>query len=121
MKQKLLIISFILIYNQSFSQVSVVGKVVDGNKNVIPAATVSTSGRSNEQGVTTDLAGKFELVLSAPGSYSLEVRSVGFDVYNQSYEFSEHKVYDLGTIVLTEFVQQLQTVEVIGRLQRDYN
>lgn len=121
MNQKLLIISFILIYNQSFSQLIVMGKIVDKAKNAIPGATVSIRSAGNKQGGTTDLTGKFELVLTATGSYDLEVRSIGFDTYNHSYEFSEEKAYDLGHIVLTEFVQQLQTVEVIGRLQRDYN
>lgn len=121
MKIKLLLflLSIINIY-PAFSQINVTGKVVDQSQNVIPVATVSINGENRKQGARTNQDGTFENVLSGAGTYYLEVRFLGFYPYSQSYEFLENKSYDLGAIILTEFSQELQTVEVLGRSQEDY-
>ncbi len=122
MKRKLLaLIFFIIIYNQSFSQINVTGKVIDQSKNAIPGATVSLSDGNKKEGVTTDQNGAFEIKCSQAGVYDLEVRFLGFDPYIKSFTFSEVRTYDLGSIMLTEYTQELQSVEVVGRLERNYN
>lgn len=123
MKKKLLIVLLLLIsiYNQTFSQVTVTGKVTDQLKTPIPGATIAWRAQDKQEGTTTSADGLFKFELVKPGVYDLEIRFLGFDPFVKTYTFSEEKVYDLGGIVLTEYTQELQTVEVTGRLDRDYN
>lgn len=122
MKHKLLaLILFSTIYSYTFSQVRVTGKIVDQLQNAIPGATISVMHENRKEGVTADQSGIFLIELSQPGIYDVEIRSLGFDPYITTYTFSENKLYDLGAIVLTTYTQELQTVEVIGRADRDYN
>ena len=122
MKHKLLaLILFSTIYSYTFSQVRVTGKIVDQLQNAIPGATVSFMHENRKEGVTADQSGIFLMELSQPGVYDVEIRSLGFDPYITTYTFSENKLYDLGAIVLTTYTQELQTVEVIGRADPDYN
>ena len=122
MKHKLLaLILFSTIYSYTFSQVRVTGKIVDQLQNAIPGATVSFMHDNRKEGVTADQSGIFLMELSQPGIYDVEIRSLGFDPYITTYTFSENKLYDLGAIVLTTYTQELQTVEVIGRADPDYN
>lgn len=121
MKYKLLaLIFFSTIYSYTFSQVQVTGKVLDQAQNVIPGASISVIYENRQEGGITDPNGIFSIVLSKPGIYEVEIRSLGFDPYITTYTFSESKLYDLGTIILTAYTQELQTVEVIGRADRDY-
>jgi iron complex outermembrane receptor protein len=122
MKHKLLtLVLFSTIYSYTFSQVRVTGKIVDQAQNVIPGAAVSVMHEDRKKGVTSDATGIFSIELSRPGIYDVEIRSLGFDPFITTYTFSESKLYDLGVIVLTVYTQELQTVEVIGRADRDYN
>ncbi|UXP30788.1 TonB-dependent receptor [Reichenbachiella agarivorans] len=111
----------ILFYRHSNGQAIITGKVVDMSQNTIPGATVSVKSQDNQQGVITSSTGEFEIDLVKAGVYQLEVRFIGFKTYINRYEFAEDKTYDLGDILLTEHSQELQTVEVIGRMQQDYN
>lgn len=115
------LILLIVICHQAFAQISISGKVIDQSQGAIPGATVSVSDGTKKEGITTDQSGSFRLELSTAGVYDIEVRSIGFDPYIKAYTFSGTGTYDLGTIVLTEYTQELQTVEVVGRLERDYN
>lgn len=115
----LTIISFISL--QSFAQISVSGKVTDQTKASVPGATVSLRNQDIQEGTTTATDGTFNIELIKAGVFDVEIRFLGFDPFVKSYTFSENKAYDLGTIVLTEYTQELQTVEVTGRLDRDYN
>lgn len=123
MKKKLLIVLLLLIsiYTQTFSQVTVTGKVTDQLKTPIPGATIAWRAQDKQEGTTTSADGLFKFDLVKTGVYDLEIRFLGFDPFVKTYTFSEEKVYDLGGIVLTEYTQELQTVEVTGRLDRDYN
>lgn len=115
------LILLIVICHQAFAQISISGKVIDQSQGAIPGATVSVSDGTKKEGITTDQSGSFRLELSTAGVYDIEVRSIGFDPYIKAYTFSGTGTYDLGTIVLTEYTQELQTVEVVGRLERNYN
>ncbi|MFD1001546.1 TonB-dependent siderophore receptor [Ohtaekwangia kribbensis] len=122
MKHKLLtLVLFSTIFSYTFSQIRVTGKIVDQAQNVIPGAAVSVMHEDRKEGVTSDATGIFSIELSRPGIYDVEIRSLGFDPFITTYTFSESKLYDLGVIVLTVYTQELQTVEVIGRADRDYN
>lgn len=120
MKRILLLLS-IITYTQAFSQLSITGKVVDQSQRAIPGATVSLTTGKKAEGVTTEPNGSYQIELSQTGTYNLEVRFLGFYPYVKSYTFTEMKAYDLGTVVLTEYTHELQTVEVVGRHDRNYN
>jgi iron complex outermembrane recepter protein len=119
--KRILLLLFISTYTHAFSQLSITGKVVDQSGDAIPGATISFAIGAKNEGTTTAPNGSFRIELSQTGVYDVEVRFLGFDPYIKSYTFSEIKAYDLGTIVLTEYTQELQTVEVVGRLDRAYN
>ncbi|MFM8741578.1 MAG: carboxypeptidase regulatory-like domain-containing protein, partial [Cytophagales bacterium] len=120
MKQKLLFFLFLIYSHWGLSQISITGKVIDQSQNAIVGATLSITDGTNAQGTTTDSEGIFKLEIPQAGVYDVEVRFVGFDPYIKSFSFSAAKAYDLGIITLTEYTQELQTVEVSGRLDRDY-
>ncbi|MEM1135036.1 MAG: TonB-dependent siderophore receptor [Bacteroidota bacterium] len=121
MKKILLIILVICIYNASFAQLIITGKVVDQLQAEIPGATLTFKKEGVDQGVISDINGMFEITLSETGEYMLEARFLGYDIYTKSYKFLENKSYSIGNIVLNELAQELQTVEVLGRSQKDYN
>lgn len=106
---------------QSFSQIIVSGKVTDQTNSPVPGATISFRNKDKQQGTTTGKGGTFRIELVQVGVYDVEVRFLGYDPFVKSFTFSEEKEYDLGTIVLTEYTQELQSVEVTGRLDRDYS
>ncbi len=106
---------------RSFAQINVSGKVTDQSKTSIPGATVLLRNQHMQERTTTTADGTFNIELTKAGVYEIEIRFLGFDPFVKSYTFPENRNYDLGTIVLTEYTQELQTVEVTGRLDRDYN
>ncbi len=118
---RIIFLLFISLSYPTFSQISVKGKIVDQSQGGIPGATVSMSIGSEEEGTTTNTDGSFQVELSQPGVYDVEVRFLGFDPHIKSYTFSKMGEHDLGMIILTEYTQELQTVEVVGRIDRDYN
>ena len=95
------------------------GKVVDSNSGSLPGATVVLSNATVSQGGITDGDGNFSISLETKGTYDLEVRFIGFAVYQKSLDIAAD--YDLGTIRLEEDNLQLQTVEIVGRARTDYN
>ena len=120
-KLSLFILAVITSITSAFSQIIVTGKIKDQQQQPIAGATITIGKISSSEGVTSNQDGTFRLELSKPGVYDLEIRFVGFDPQIQSFTFSEEKTYDLGTIVLTEYTQELQSVEVTGRQESNYN
>jgi iron complex outermembrane recepter protein len=116
----LLLIFSVLFCHQTFSKLHISGKVTDQSSNPIAGATISLTGNNISDQTTTGTDGTFKLELTQPGVYDVEVRSLGFDTFLKSYTISGSDAYDLGTIILTEYTQELQTVEVTGRLDSDY-
>ncbi|WP_422080595.1 TonB-dependent receptor domain-containing protein [Ulvibacterium sp.] len=103
-----------------WAQEGVTGIIVDNRNEPIIGATVTLKGTGGMFGKLTDSEGRFEL--SVPqGNYALEIRYLGFQSYNDNLEINEGSPMDLGTIVLNEGTEQLQSVEVIGRARTDYN
>jgi iron complex outermembrane receptor protein len=118
---RLSIAVLITISSPALSQIIVTGKVIDQAQVAITGATISTKAGHESIGTTTDSDGSFRLELSTNGIYEVEIRFLGFDPHVRSYTFNEGKTYELGTVMLTAYTQELQTVEVIGRIDRDYN
>jgi iron complex outermembrane receptor protein len=114
-----LIVGFVICI-PSFSQIIVVGKITDQSKAPVAGASVLLRDQSKQEGTVSNDDGTFKIQLGASGVYDIEIKFLGFDPFVKSYTFSENQEYDLGRIVLTEYTQELQTVEVTGRLDRDY-
>ena len=115
----LTLLSIVLLNSVSYAQTRLKSTVVDQNSAPIIGATILIQNDSTNLGKLTDVAGTFEVEL-APGNYSLEVRYLGFQPYKQQIELSGDSTV-LENIVLQEGAEQLQNVEIIGRIRRDYN
>ncbi|MGY3793285.1 TonB-dependent receptor domain-containing protein [Aquimarina sp. 433] len=111
---------FLICSCAAFAQVQVTGTIVDSQNTPIVGATISLESNANTFGKLTDDSGKFEI--DAPsGNYKIEVRYLGFQAYKNTIEIGSSSSYDIGTIQLEEGTEQLQTVEVVGRVRKDYN
>ena len=120
-KQTPKIVTFILlICSITFAQVQVKSTVVDAQDVPIHGATVSLKGAAGTFGKLTDDTGTLSLNVPS-GHYEVEVRYLGFQPYREQVDITAAAPFDLGTIVLKEGTEQLQNVEIVGRIRRDYN
>ncbi|WP_299184882.1 TonB-dependent siderophore receptor [uncultured Aquimarina sp.] len=111
---------FILFGCATFAQVKVTGTIVDSENTPIMGATILLENAANNFGKLTNKSGQFEI--DAPsGNYNLEVRYLGFQSFKNSIEIGDDSTFDVGTIQLEAGTEQLQTVEVVGRVRKDYN
>ncbi len=121
MKNYFLITISLLISTLSFGQ-TVTGKVVDEQSNAVFGATVSYSNNNgNKGGAVTDTNGNFMLALPQVAQYNLTIAYIGYRTIKLEREFNQIQTYDLGTLQMQESVEQLQSVEVVGRERQDYN
>lgn len=109
-----------LLFN-TYAQIAVSGNILDEQGQAIPGVTVSISKADIKKGTTTDEEGYFSISLPEKGNYKIEARFVGFATYEQKLNITQDKVYNLGPVTLKEGQVELQTVEILGRSQRDYN
>ncbi|MBN2806571.1 MAG: TonB-dependent receptor [Prolixibacteraceae bacterium] len=86
--------------------ITIKGKVVDENGEMLPGATVQQKGTSN--GVITDIDGNFSL--SVPSDAQLIISFIGF----KSIEINVDGKTDLGRIILSSELKELDQVVVIG-------
>ena len=103
-----------------FSQSKVNGTILDENNAPIPGATIVLKNSKSTLGQLTDKDGKFEIEV-ALGSYNIEVRYLGFQSYKSTIEVTNNETKSIGAITLEEGNEQLQTVEILGRVRKDYN
>lgn len=110
-------------FQASFAQIEITGKITDKQGEPIFGATVSYYNTTSQQksGTITQDNGDFSFNLSTTGSYKIRVSYVGMTTLNLEKTFNENKTYNLGTFILEENSEQLQSVEVIGRARKDYN
>ncbi|SFR73225.1 iron complex outermembrane recepter protein [Maribacter stanieri] len=110
-------------FNLSFAQISVKGKITNNEGIPIFGATIAYSEKNIEKsgGTISNEDGTYNFELSNTGSYLLTVSYIGTKITSFQKEFTQLTDYDLGTLVLQEIVEQLQSVEVTGRLRTDYN
>ncbi|WP_026210492.1 TonB-dependent siderophore receptor [Flexithrix dorotheae] len=122
MKTKLLLsIVFFSVVLQSYSQMRVTGNVTDQQGEALPGVSVSLTKNNQVEGGITDVNGDFNISLESKGTYTLELRYIGFKSHSQTLVVEENKIYNLGEIKLAEDAIQLQSVEIIGRAREDYN
>jgi iron complex outermembrane recepter protein len=110
----------IVMCSPAWAQIIVTGKVVNQWQAAIPGASVTIRSGSDISGTLTDEDGNFRIGLEAAGAFVIEIGFVGYDTYIRPYTFNESKTYNLGLVVLAEYSQELQPVEVVGRIDRDY-
>lgn len=102
------------------AQVHISGKVSLEDNSSLPGASVIIQNASGKEQTVTDTEGNFELLVEGESPFELEVRFLGYKTYRSSFDVNGKDNFDLGTIVLEEDEQQLQTIEVLGRVQSDY-
>ena len=103
-----------------FSQAKITGTVVDEQGIPVYQATIMLKNADNTFGELTDKDGKFQIEALA-GEYTIEIRYLGFQSYRSTIEVSDNGTRDVGSIALAEGTEQLQSVEVLGRVRKDYN
>ncbi|MFC5044388.1 TonB-dependent receptor domain-containing protein [Aquimarina hainanensis] len=113
-------ITLALLSYVSLAQVQVTGTVIDNQDIPVTGATVLLKSIANTFGKLTNNKGQFEAEIPS-GSYTIEVRYLGFQVYRKNIETGNGTTFDIGIIRLEEGTEQLQNVEVIGRARTDYN
>ncbi len=113
----------LLVCNVTFAQISIKGKVTDNDGAPILGATLSYSDKNSgtKGGTITEENGNFSWALASTGNYQITVSYIGMKSLSFQKSFNQLKDYDLGTLKLQENVEQLQSVEVIGRARNDYN
>ena len=121
-KNFIIIMLSIIAYSTSYSQISVNGNITDTNGNPIFGASITYSNEnSNEKdGTVTQENGDFRLKLPHEGTYQFDISYIGMKSLKFQKSFVQSKEYDLGHITLQESVEQLQSVEVVGRARTDY-
>ncbi|GAA3515114.1 hypothetical protein GCM10022393_31350 [Aquimarina addita] len=111
---------FLVVNYASFAQVKITGTVFDSQNLPIPGASISIKNSTNKYNGLTDNTGLFTINASS-GTYTIEVRYLGFQPYKNTFEINDSPSFDIGTILLEEGTEQLQSVEVVGRARTDYN
>lgn len=118
---KSIITVLIVLFNLAlFSQAKVTGTIVDEQGIPIYGATIMVKNTDNTSGQLTDKDGNFEIAVSA-GEYNIEVRYLGFQSYKSTIAVNDNETKDIGSITLNEGTEQLQSVEILGRVRKDYN
>lgn len=123
MKNYILIILTLLTVNITFGQILVKGKITDNKRNSIIGATISYSNQNAniKNGTISQEDGIFSFELTNIGDYEILISYIGMKSLKLHKSFDQNQVYDLGTLILEDGLEQLQSVEILGRLRKDYN
>lgn len=101
-----------------FAQTGIItGYVSDESGKAIESAHVQIGG--TDKGTATSATGDFQLSNLQPGSYQLVVTGVGYQSIKHNVSVSDGKETTV-RLVLRESMQQLQTVEIVGRKETTY-
>ena len=122
MKNHILILT-LFIFNLTFSQFSVKGKLTDKNGIPIIGATISYTNQSSgtTNGAISQEDGNFAFDLTQTGTYLINISYIGMKTLQLQKWFDQNQVYDLGSLILQNGLEQLQSVEILGRIRKDYN
>ena len=112
----------LLFAGQALAQQGLSGTISAADNTPITGATVvAISPTGSETGAITDADGSFLIKLSAAGDYKLTTSFIGYETRSKNVTVNAGSTTDVGTIILTEGSQLLQSVEVVGRRRKDYN
>ncbi|MDR6560123.1 MULTISPECIES: TonB-dependent receptor [unclassified Arcicella] len=104
----LLILYFLFIATQVFSQTTVTGKVLDEKGKGLPGANISLKG--SYDGATADADGNFKFTSTEKGEQILVCTFVGFDTFNKSILMDQKNIEVI--FKLKESANELNTVTV---------
>ncbi|WP_108869120.1 TonB-dependent receptor [Aquimarina aquimarini] len=123
MKNYITIILAIFAINLSSSQISVNGKITDANGVPINGATISYLNENSnvKNGTISQEDGNFSFELSETGNYQITISYIGMKTQRFQKSFDQLIDYDLENLVLEDSLEQLQLVEITGRIRTDYN
>ena len=111
-----------LIVQLGFSQAKISGKIVDKNETpIVGANVILTNTAKQKTGMVSDNKGNFNIDIQKDGTYNIRITYIGFKTYVKEITITTNENLDLGTISLMQSVEALQSVEVIGRIRKDYN
>ncbi len=111
-----------LILQLGFSQAKISGKIVDKNEApIVGANVILTNTAQQKTGMVSDNKGNFNIDIQKDGTYNIRITYIGFKTYVKEITITTNENLDLGTISLMQSVEALQSVEVIGRIRKDYN
>ncbi|SHI50702.1 TonB-dependent receptor domain-containing protein [Flavobacterium haoranii] len=118
MKLKFLILFFLGFIGTITAQNSgsITGKVIDQKTNE-PLPYVTIVVKNNDATVTggiTDEKGEFEISKLASQNYTVEIQFIGYKTVAKEVNLTNSKKVELGTISISEDVQQLEGVEVVA-------
>lgn len=85
-----------------------------------PLVGINVGLKNTSYGSSTDIDGKYTINNVPAGNYTLVASGIGFDTQNKEIYVSENEIVKVD-FVLKAFVQQLQTVEITGRLETEYD
>ncbi|MEL6536837.1 MAG: carboxypeptidase regulatory-like domain-containing protein [Bacteroidota bacterium] len=115
MKKVIYLLAFCLLVSlQAMAQQTVRGVIkATDNTALISASVVATDENGAKKVIVSDADGIFTLEL-ATGDYTIDISYIGFIPYRTDVTVSSGTNVDLGTIMLEESSQLLQSVEVVG-------
>jgi iron complex outermembrane receptor protein len=119
MKQKLLLLFFLMTSGFAYSQNSIKGKITGEDKQPLSKATITVSHKDRISTVSSNEEGYFEINNLPNGKYEITVSVIGFENNIESVVLNNNsREIDF---ILTINSVELQTVEVIGRTAKKYN
>lgn len=113
MKYFFYIMIFLGTIGQAFAQAQISGKVVDKDQQPLTGAMVVLLNAQDsimEEYAVCDALGSFKLPKAANKTYLLQISFMGFQTHSQQLVLTEN--IDLGTIVLQEEAELIESVEV---------
>ncbi|MES3019214.1 MAG: DUF2012 domain-containing protein, partial [Bacteroidota bacterium] len=117
MYKYLLTLSLILILSGlSYAQITLSGKVTDSLDRPVSGTTVKLTEKNIS--TITNSQGAFIFSNLAEGTYNLNVSSIGYDTKRVAVSLSSAQ--NSFSIILSERITQLQSVEIIGRKEQKY-
>src|SRR5690606_27710749 len=117
--KNILIIGLSLIGFSAFAQQSSISGHLIGEKDKgVPMATVQLIEIA--KGTQADDNGKFQLENVAPGKYTLQISSIGYQTINQNIAVVENQSLNLGRIKLQLSTESLDEVVVNGSGHADF-
>lgn len=118
--QKISFLIAFIITHTIFSQITITGKIVDNDQNVIVGANVHLHKKNNLiKGTATNKDGLFSINAKVDTNYQLQVSFIGFETKVINLQTLKENI-NLNTVILQESNEQLQSVEITGRKRKDY-
>jgi iron complex outermembrane recepter protein len=95
------------------------GTVLDEEGQAVTGSTVIFNRDNQNYFGVADTAGRFSVELPQNGRYGMRITAVGYADFERTYTLTPANA-DLGTLTLNSRTQELQSIEVTGRVYRNY-